>query len=109
MIFETCAIAAVIIFGILAIYIIRTLQTVQRTLSHHTTLTVHLDEKLKKMDSTFQAISNLGDISEEKTLQLREHLLHPRAVESDNSDSSEDLATLLIAGLKLGSKFLRRK
>ncbi len=110
MIFEVCAIVAVIIFGILAIYSIRTLLALRRTLNYHTALIVHLNEKILKMDSFFQSISNLGDISEVKTLQLRERLLHPKPIESeDPDDCSEDLVTLLMAALRLVSKYLRRK
>lgn len=110
MIFEICAIVAVIIFAILAAYVINTLSAVQKTLREHKILTCHLDDKLRKLDSTFQTISNLGDISEVKTLQLREQLQHSIAHDFQQpTDYSEDIVTLLLSTLKLGSKFLKRK
>lgn len=109
MIFEICAILAVFIFAILAIYIICTLVAVQKTLRQHSALIGHFNDKLRKLDSTFQTISNLGDISEEKTLQLREHIQHPKTYIPEQNDYTDDLAILLLATLKLGSKFLKRK
>lgn len=109
MTYEICAILAVLIFAILAIYIIRTLIVIQKALKEHTILTNHLDENLKKMDSTFRSISNLGHISEEKTLRLREQLQHVNSYAPQDCETTDDVATLLLTILKLGSKFLKRK
>lgn len=120
MIFEICAILAVFLFAILVIYIVNTLIAIQKTLKQHSSLTLHftdltlqIEDKLKKMDSTFQSISNLGDISEEETLRIRNHLQHLKSsttqLNSERTNYTDDLAMLLSATFKLVSKFLRRK
>lgn len=109
MYFEISAILAVIIFAILTFYIIRTLITVRRSLQRLDHLLFELDHKIKHMESTLKTISNIGDICEEKTKRLREHYLENQALEPKKVDDSEELTDWLLASLKLGSKFLRRK
>ena len=109
MLYELCAIAAVLIFGILAWYLIRTLISAKKTLERISHFTLDLDVKLNKIDSTIQSLSNLGDICEKKTSQLREEYFQPKFSEYPKNNLSEDLASLLFVCLKLGGKFLRRK
>jgi len=108
MIFEICAIGAVVIFAFLAIYIIQTLRTLQMTLKglHH--LTLNLEDKSRKIESTINTISTLGDVCEEKMRALYERDLKQRERECKKSDYSADLADLIVASLKLTTKFLRR-
>ena len=120
MIFEICAILAVFLFAILVIYIVNTLIAIQKTLKQHAALTLHftdltlqIEDKLRKTDSAFQSISNLGDISAKETLRIRNHLQdlnssdpHPNSEETTYTD---DLVMLLLSTFKLVSKFIRRK
>ena len=109
MYFEIAAIAAVIIFAILSFYIIRTLISLQHTLRRVDLIALEMDCKIKHLDSTIKAVSNLGDICEEKTARLREQYLQEKERESQKLDCSDDLADWLVASLKLGAKFIRRK
>lgn len=109
MYFEISAMAGVIIFAVLTFYIIRTLLAVRHSLRRLDHLMFELDIKTKHMESTLKSISNIGDICEEKTKRLREHYIEKKELESHKDDSSEELAEWLLASLKLGTQFLRRK
>ncbi len=110
MYFEIAAIAAVILFAFLTFYVIRTLISLRRTLQRVDTLTVEIDYKLRQLESTAKAISNIGDICEEKTSVLREQFLEKKERQKKaDIDCSEDIAEWLLASLKLGAKFIRRK
>ena len=109
MYFEIAAIAAVIIFAVLTIYVIRTLLSLQQTLKRIDLITLEMNLKLKQLDSTINTVSNIGDVCEEKTARMKSHYLEKKACELNGSDYSDDLAEWLIASVKLGSKFIRRK
>lgn len=109
MFFEIAAVAAVIIFAILAVYIIRTLVCLQRTLRRVELLIVDTDCKIRQLESTFQTVSHLGDICEEKTARLKQLYLDKKEQENLNENYAEDLAEWLVASLKLSAKFIRRK
>lgn len=109
MYFEIAAIAAVIIFAILSFYVIKTLIAFQKTLKHIDLVTFDLNLKMKNLDSTLHTISNLGDICEDKTALVRNELHNKKIVESGSSDYSEEVADLLLAGIKIGSKFITRR
>ena len=66
MIFEVCAIISVVIFTILAFFVIRTLCALQRNLISVNQVTQDISHKMKLMDSTFKSLSALGDMSEIK-------------------------------------------
>lgn len=105
---EIATIAAVVIFGILASYVIRTLITLQHTLKRIDLITLEMNLKLKQLDSTINTVSNIGDICEDKTAQIKSHYLENKARELNGSNYSDDLAQWLVASIKLGSKFIRR-
>lgn len=107
MIFEICTIIAVIIFAILAFYVIRTLIALRKSLQDIQQLNSELMHKMRLMESTFQTISALGDVSEEKVKNLRDYEIKYREFQSVKKDYSEELADIILAGLKVGSKYFR--
>jgi len=112
MIFEICTLIALIIFAILAFYIYRTLITLQKTLRNLDVLTDELTIKMRKMDSTFQSISNIGDVAQEESSHFRENYMYEKRCCRDrlkSDESSDALTDLLLAGLKVGANYLRRK
>lgn len=109
MYFEIAAISAVIVFAILAFFIIRTLLALQKTLKRVDELTLDLDLKIKRFDSTFNAISNIGDICEQKTAHVRNDFYKKDYVAAKTDDYSDDLAELLVAGIKIGTKIITRR
>lgn len=108
MIFEICAIASVIVFALLAFYIIRTLCALQRSLKDISLISYDLAEKLKLLDSTFKSISTLGEMSEIKIKQLRDHESKLKELKYRESDYTDDLTDVILAALKLGTKYFRR-
>ncbi|MBA3239266.1 MAG: hypothetical protein H0T62_13095 [Parachlamydiaceae bacterium] len=108
MIFEISAIIAVLIFAILAFYIIRTLLTLQTSLKDIHQITSELTHKLRLMESTFNTIATLGDMSEEKIKNMREYEIKSRELHRIKNDYSEDMSDIILAALKLGSKYFRR-
>lgn len=112
MIFQICTLIAVLIFAILAYYIYRTLITLQHTLHNLDSLTKELTLKMKQMDSTFQSISNVGDVAKDESLRFRENYIHEKRFYRDpprHQESSDALTDLIAASLKVGVNYLRRK
>lgn len=110
MYFEIAAVAAVIVFAILAYYIIQTLLRLQKTLKHIDLLTMDLNVKARSLDSTVNALSNIGDICENKAALFRSELLKQQETEPlPKSDYTDDLVDLIYAGLKLGSTYITRR
>jgi hypothetical protein len=112
MIYEICAAIALVIFAILAYYIYRTMVSLQHTLNRVDVLTFELTAKIQKLDSTMRSISNLGDVAEEESIRFRENYMLNKQLfraHSAREESSDDLTDLLVAGLKVGANYLRRK
>lgn len=110
MIVEIAALAAVLIFGVLAYFIVRTLLVLQKSLKGIDLVATEIELKLKNLDSSFRAISNLGVIAEEKTEQVRRNFLEEQCAKTARgSDSADDLVTWLLSTLKLGIKFLTKR
>lgn len=108
MIFEICAIIAVLIFAVLAFYIIRTLFALRVSLHDIHQITSELTHKMRQMESTFNTISTLGDISEERVKNMRDYEIKYREFQKVKNDYSENMADIILAALKLGSKYFRR-
>lgn len=109
MYFEIAAISAVVIFAILSYFLIRTLLSLQRTLRKVDFLATELDIKMKQMDSITKTISNLGDICEDKTARIRQQYIEKKERPCNEGMFTEDIAEWILASLKLGSNYLRRK
>lgn len=108
MIFETCAIIAVLIFAILAFYVIRTLFALQNSLKDIHQITSELTHKMRLMESTFKTISTLGDMSEEWARNMHDYNLKYREFQHVQNDCSGDMTDIILAALRLGSKYFRR-
>jgi|GEM_PF-2477737 len=101
---EVSAAIAVFIFAVLAVFIIITLIRTNKLLKE-------IQSKSKNLDSFMHAISSLGDVCERQANQFRANTLSRPASNLDDQGSNyyPELATLLMLGLRLGDKFLRRK
>lgn len=110
MIIEISVAIAVLLFAILTVFLIQTLCAMRKTLERVDRLSSDVTEKLSRLDSTIETISNLGEISKLETDKLKvAYWRHQKESQRANNYSS-DLAELLGAGIKLGSKlFLRRQ
>lgn len=108
MIIEISVAVAVVIFAVLAIILINTLITLQRTLKQVEELTFETRMKLGSLDSTFEAIANLGDVVEQKSECLKEKVLEREMYRREDT-VAEDLADWLRASVKLGAKYLTRR
>jgi hypothetical protein len=107
MIIEISIAIAVLIFAILAFFIIRTLITLRITLKQVEELTFEARLKIQDLDSSFNALANLGDMCESETERMREKYLEKSVCHT--SDTSDDLIDWLRASIKLGGKYLTRR
>lgn len=107
MIIEISIAIAVFIFALLAFFLIRTLITLRITLKQVEELTFEARLKIQDLDSSFNAIANLGDMCENETERMREKYLEKSI--SHTSDTSDDLIDWLRASIKLGGKYLTRR
>jgi len=108
MIFEICAIVVTTVFTLLGIYIIRTLCVLQQTLHSVDHATKNIDDKIKQMDSTVKAVSNMADICQEKVHRIKAHEAYRLDLENRKNNYTEDFADVAVAGLKLIVNYLRR-
>ncbi len=111
MIIEISVAIAVVIFAILAVFLIRVLVALRISLKRMDLAILETEIKLKSLDSAFRTISNIGDICENETAQLKNNYFSKReqpAVER-TSDISADVADLVMVCVKLGQKFLKRR
>jgi uncharacterized protein YoxC len=112
MVYEICAIIAIIIFAILAFYICKILTELLRTMHKINAQINDINAKSKKLDSTLQSISNIGEITEDKTESMREEYFLRKKLklhERDDIDSNEELVDLIVTGLRFGAKFFMRR
>ena len=110
MIIEISVAVAVALFAILSIFIIRTLMSLQRSMRRVDQAIVDVEMKMRNFDSSLKALSNIGDICEQETLQLKQKFLtkHEKKIVEKECVTS-DLAEWLIVSIKLGEKLLKRR
>lgn len=110
MFFEICTVIALLVFIIIGYYVVQTLRALQQTLSHINHSVQELENKAQHLESTFKTIDNLGNMCQMETLQWRQKYLENKLYGRQQSeDYKEDLTLLILSGLKLASKLLRRK
>lgn len=112
MIIEISIAIAVLIFAILAFFVIRTLLSFQKSMKRFDFIAIEIEMKLKNLDSSFQTFSNLGDIAERKTEEIKKHFLsepHEKGREEMEIDPTVDLIAWLLSTLKLGIKILTKR
>lgn len=112
MVIEISVVAAVSIFGILAIYMIQTLIALQKTLKGVNETVFELKKKMNNLDPGLTTLSNLGAICEEKTNQLKKEYFentHEMEHRSNLGNNQEVVVDWIIASIKLGEKFFNRR
>ncbi len=108
MIIEISVAIAVLIFAILAFFIIRTLFVLQRTLKRIDHALFEMELKSKNLDPLLRTLSNLGDYCETKSERLANEEHRDQKFTSTSGWTSE-WADWLLLSLKLGTKFLNRR
>lgn len=117
---EIAIVAAVIVFTITCFFIIRTLVAIERALGPLQKKVEHLceegsrairktDNRLESLDSVFRSISNLGDISETKTKELKSYLLEKPSSTSQEPLFGEELANWALSTVSIYRKFLKKR
>lgn len=109
MFYEICAGIAVFMLVLLTVFTLRTLRSLEKTLEQINRLSESVEQKIEQTSSTFQSLSNIGDICQKKSFELRQSMLYSQEREPVQANLPEDLAAWLILSLKLGSKFLKGK
>ncbi len=114
-IWEIALVIAAIVFSITCIFLIRTLITLNNALIPMQKKVEHLcDEgtkvlrKTESLDSVFRSISNLGDIGETKTQELKSYLLE-RPHARQEPLFSEELANWALSTVAIYRKFLKKR
>ena len=101
---EVSVAIAVLIFAILAVFIIITLLIVNKLLKDFEFIA-------KSLNPIVNAISNVGNVCEKKSKDLNARCLNcnEEQLQSDTSNYYPELATLLLLSLKAGEKFLKNR
>lgn len=106
MIIEIAVGVGILIFAILAFFIIRTLLTLQATLKRVDNLLWDLEIKSKNFDALLRSISLLGDVTEAATEKINQTYFDTKDKEIVKKG---DWAEWLLLSLKLGSNFIKRR
>lgn len=109
MIIEISIAIAVFIFAVLAFFIIRTLISLQHTLRRFDHLSLDMEIKLKNVDSLLRTLSNIGDITEQKTHLIKKDYFANSEETHQTNNYTEDLSEWLVSSIKLGSKLINRR
>lgn len=117
---EIAIVVAVIVFSITCFFIIRTLIAIERALNPLQKKVEHLcdegcrvlrttDDRLGSLDSIFRSISNLGDIGETKTSELKSYFLERQAPVREDPPLGEELANWALSTVSIYRKFLKKR
>lgn len=117
---EIAVVVAVIVFTITCFFIIRTLVAIERALTSLQKKVEHLcdegsrvirktDNRLESLDSVFRSISNLGDIGETKTQELKSYLLEKPSPVRVDPPFGEELAGWALSTVSIYRKFLKKR
>ena len=117
---EIAIVVAVIVFSITCFFIIRTLIAINRALAPLQKKVDHLcdegirvlrttDHRLNSLDSVFRSISNLGDISESKTQELKSYLLAKPLHVREDPPLGEELTNWALSTVSIYRKFLKKR
>lgn len=91
MIFEICALIAVIIFAVLAFALILTLTALFR-------LVTDMENKLRKCDALLRTVETMGDVCEREMEVIK-----------NDPNLSHDLMDWVLVSLKLSQQLLKRR
>ncbi|CCB85049.1 putative uncharacterized protein [Parachlamydia acanthamoebae UV-7] len=109
MFIEIMIFISVIVFAVLAYFVIQTLITVQKTLKKLDFFMDGMELRMEKMDPFIRSISNVGDICEEKTHLLQKEFMEKKKVIAFQEEPTGDLTDWLLLGLILIKKVLKRR
>lgn len=118
-IWEIALVAAVAVFSVTCFFIIRTLIAIDRALKPLQKKVEHLcdegcralrttNNRLESLDSTFRSISNLGDIGETKTQELKSYLLERQSPVREDPPMGEELAQWALSTVSIYRKYLKK-
>lgn len=80
----------------------------QRTLKKVDLVLTESENNLKKLNSMFNSISNVGDIAEKETERIKgNYMLKMNQLNEKQIDSSDGLASLLVSSIILGIKYFK--
>lgn len=109
MFIEISIVIALIIFAVLAFYMIRTLIAMQHSLRHLDHLMKETEFKMRNFDSLLHSASNLGDVFKAATGKMKKNYFAPQLEQNYSDNRVSILADLFVAGLKLGKKFFNKE
>lgn len=104
MIIEVSVALAVLIFAILAFFIVKTLLRLQRTLNSVDCLLIDVEIKSKNLDALVRSLSNLGEICEMETEEFKKACMERR-----KQESTPEWVDWLALSMKLGAKLIKRR
>ena len=112
---------ALLIFALLAFFLIRTLITLDKTLrkldilsSESVSLVRNTDKMLDAFQPAFHSLANIGEIAEDKTSRLRTHYYMEKERErippiAKRSLTSEEILEWALLSAQLVQKFVNRR
>ena len=103
---DTLIILGSITLSLLILLLIFILFYLQKTLRKIDSVLAEGENKLKKLNSLFNSISNMGDIAEKESERIKINYLLNQLNEKP-IDSNEELASLLVSSLMLGIKYFK--
>ena len=112
---EIVGVVGIAVFSITCFFFIRTLIAAERALKkveqlceEATPLLKTTDNRLESLDSLFRTISNLGDIGEIKTQELKHYFLERQSLQKEDPPLGEELAKWALSTLSIYRKFLKK-
>ncbi|MCE5316084.1 MAG: hypothetical protein LLG04_01800 [Parachlamydia sp.] len=107
---EICVALAVLIFTVLAVFAVKTLIALQRTLRKVDLLLDETALKSRHLDGLVRSLSNVGEICEMETDQMKRAYLERKMIqEHHDRTAAPEWAEWLALSLKIGAKLLKRK
>lgn len=109
MFYEIVISISILIFAILTYYVICTLLVVQQSLRKLNFFMDDMEIRMQKVDPLIQAVSNVGEICEEKTQRLHQEFIEKKNSMEFRERPQSDLEEWMLLGLILLKKIFRRR
>lgn len=117
---EIAVVIAVVVFSITCGFLIRTLVTLNRAILPLQLKIEHLSDEsqrilktaehhLTALDSTFNSISNLGDVCENKTESLKRNFTQRQSISSQDPPIGEEILNWALTSASLYQKFFKNR
>ncbi len=103
---DTLIILGSITLSLLILLLIFILFYLQKTLKKINSVLTEGENKLKKLDSVFNSISNMGDIAEKESERIKFNYL-VNQLDEKPIDTSDELASVLVSSILLGIKYFK--